>query len=236
MFNISICDDDPYMRDQLKNLIHGYFIQKQLDCNIRLFSSGDELDRFGGRTDIAFLDVEMSGLNGIQTGYRLMNNNVDTVIFIITSHLEYLDQAIDLKVFRYFEKPVNRARLYCALDAVTQQAGELTFLSEHLPVTLREREVVCIYSFDRKTFVVTDTGVIYPTIVTMKEWLKRTEQIAYYSHPHYSYIVNLRYVSGFDDRSIILRLNNGKTMRIDASVRRFNQFREDMAYAMRWRL
>ena len=75
MFNISICDDDPYMRDQLKNLIHGYFIQKQLDCNIRLFSSGDELDRFGGRTDIAFLDVEMSGLNGIQTGYRLMNNN-----------------------------------------------------------------------------------------------------------------------------------------------------------------
>ncbi len=235
MYSISICDDDPLMRETLEKLVQRYFVSKGLDYSLKMFSCGEELARYTGKFDIAFLDVEMRNLNGIQTGYSLLKRNPDVVIFIVTSYREYLDEAMDLRVFRFLEKPVDRQRLYSALDIVTEQSEEITFISNHLPVTIRERDVVCIYSCDRKTFVLSDTGVCYPTILSMKEWLRKTENIPRYSHPHYSYIINLRYVSRIEGRTIVLRCKNGTTMRIEASQRKMNSFRNDFVSEMRCR-
>ncbi len=235
MYSISICDDDPRMRDLLERLVNRYFVQKKLDYTVQVFSCGEELSRFRGKTDIAFLDVEMKNLNGIQTGYSLLTRNPDVVIFIVTSHREYLDDAMDLKVFRFLEKPVDRHRLYSALDIVTEQSSQITFISNHLPVTLRERDVVCIYSCDRRTYVLSDTGESYPTILSMKEWLRKTESIPCYSHPHYSYIINLKYVSRIEGRTIVLKCKNGISMSIEASQRKINSFRSDFVSSMRCR-
>lgn len=235
MYSISICDDDPRMRQGLETLIRGYFVQKNLDYTLQMFSCGEEFVRFRGRTDIAFLDVEMKNLNGIQTGYSLLNRNSDVVIFIITSHREYLDEAMDLRVFRFLEKPVDKQRLYSALDIVTEQSSEISFISNHLPVTLREKDVVCIYSCDRKTYVLSDTGVSYPTILSMKEWIRKTENTPCYSRPHYSYIINLKYVSRIDGRTIVLKCKNGTVMRVEASQRKINSFKSDFVSTMRCR-
>lgn len=235
MYNISICDDDSYIREELERLIRTYFDQKRLEYTLHTFSCGEELNRYKGATDIAFLDVEMRNLNGIQTGYSLMNRNPDAVIFIITSHREYLDEAMDLRVFRFLEKPVETERLYSALDIVTEQSAEFSFLSNHLPVNLREKDVVCIYSCDRKTYVLTDTGENYPTILSMKDWLSKTENIPCYSHPHYSYIINLKYVSRIEGRTIVLRCKNGTCMKIEASQRGMNGFKKEFVSKMRCR-
>lgn len=235
MFSISICDDDPCMRDLLEKLVSRYFVQKNLEFKVKKFSCGEELSRYKGRTDIAFLDVEMKNLNGIQTGYSLLSYNPDVIIFIITGHREYLDDAMDLKVFRFLEKPVDKCRLYSALDIVTEQSSQLTFVSNHMPVTLREKDVVCIYSCDRRTYVLSDTGESYPTILSMKEWLKKTENIPCYSHPHYSYIINLKYVSRIDGRTIMLKCKNGISMEIEASQRKINSFKSDFVSSMRCR-
>ncbi len=233
MYSISICDDEQFMRDKMEKLILAYFTEKNMECTLRAFSSGEELSRYSGITDIAFLDVEMKNLSGIQTGYSLIKRNPDVVIFIITSHSEYLDEAMDLGAFRFLEKPVDKERLFSALDIITEQSSKITFVSEHLPVTLREREIACIYSFERKTYVLTDMGVRYPTIQSMKEWLRRTENIPCYSHPHYSYIVNMKYVIRVDGKDILIKLKNGTVVRIEASQRRINKFRNEFATVMR---
>lgn len=235
MFNISICDNDHYIREKLQKLVTDYFKVRRIEHRVSVFSSGEELCRFTGSTDIAFLDVEMGNLNGIQTGYALLSKNPGVIIFVVTSHREYLDEAMDLRVFRFLEKPVDPYRLYSALDIVTEQSKEITFVSNHLPVTIRERDIVCIYSCDRKTYVLSDTGVSYPTIMSIKEWLEKTHDIPCYSHPHYSYIINLRYVSRIEGRNIVLKCKNGLSMTVEASQRKISSFRNDFISNMRCR-
>ncbi len=233
MYSISICDDELYMREKLAELVTAYFTKNHIEFELHLFTCGEELSRYSGKTDIAFLDVEMKNLNGIQTGYSLINKNPDLTIFVVTSHREYLDEAMDLRVFRFLEKPVDKERLYSALHIITEQSSPISFISEHYPVTLRERDVVCIYSFERKTFVLTDTGEKYPTILSMKEWLKKTKEIPCFSNPHYSYIVNMKYVTRIDGKNIVIKLKNGTVMSIEASQRRINEFRNNFVTAMR---
>lgn len=235
MYCISICDDDRYIREKLRSVVANYFNERKIEYKISLFSSGEELCRFTGCTDIAFLDVEMGNLNGIQTGYGLIRKNPGVIIFVVTSYREYLDEAMDLKVFRFLEKPVDKDRLYSALDIVTEQSKEITFMSNHLPVTIRERDIVCIYSCDRRTYVLTDTGVSYPTIMSMKEWTEKTKDIPCFSQPHYSYIINLKYVSRIEGRSIVLKCKNGISMTAYASQRKINSFRNDFISDMRCR-
>lgn len=235
MYCISICDDDSYMRKEIERLVKEYFADKKMEYIIRVFTCGEELSRYKGRTDIAFLDVEMKHLNGIQTGYSLLNLNPDVILFFVTSHREYLDEAMDLRAFRFLEKPVDKKRLYSALDIVTEQSSEIKFLSNHSPVILRERDIVCIYSYDRKTYVLSDTGVSYPTILSMKEWQRKTEKIPCFSCPHYSYIINLKYVVRIDGRTIVLRCKNGNVMQVEASQRKINSFKNDFIAGMRGR-
>ena len=50
----------------------------------------------------------MDGINGIEAGKCLRNNNKNIVLFIITSYMGYLDDAMDEGVFRYINKPLER--------------------------------------------------------------------------------------------------------------------------------
>lgn len=236
MYNISVCDDESNMRDRIEALVREYFDRRKLQYTLSSYSCGEELLRSKRKTDIAFLDVEMKKLNGIQTGYSLINSNPDLIVFIVTGHGEYLDEAMDLKVFRFLEKPVDKQRLFSALDIITEQSSELTFMSDHVPVTLRERDIACIYIYDRKTYVLTDTGVRYPTILSMKEWVKRTQNLWGYSQPHYSYIINMRYVTRIENKDILIRLKNGTLMKIEASQRKISKFKNEFTAAMRDKL
>ena len=54
----------------------------------------------------------MPGLNGIYVGKELKEKNKNTIIFIITSYVEYLDDAMRFHVFRYLSKPLDKQRLF----------------------------------------------------------------------------------------------------------------------------
>ncbi|MGN0453189.1 MAG: LytR/AlgR family response regulator transcription factor [Ruminococcus sp.] len=228
MLSISICDDCREHRNHLESLLRKYFAQKRIAVAIRQFASGEELVRFTGRTDIAFLDIEMYGINGIEAGYALTKRNNDVIIFIITSYNSYLDDAMDLKVFRYLSKPVDAERLFSALDILAERSKEISFYSNHVSVTLKVRDIAVIFSDSRKTVVITSSGEKYPTTNSIKEWLELLDGNDIFSHPHYSYIINLRYVAGITGKIITVRLNNGITMEIEASQRKLADFKNDI--------
>lgn len=58
------------------------------------YSTGDALVRDEPRADIAFLDVEMPGVSGIQAGAKLKEKNPRVKIFIVTAYPDYLDEAM----------------------------------------------------------------------------------------------------------------------------------------------
>ena len=102
MTKIIICDDDRDFAEWFEKIIIRYFESSKKEFIIKKYYSAEEvLLSDMNMTDIAFLDVEMKAMNGIQLGYEIQRKCPNITIFIITSYSQYLDDAMDLKVFRY---------------------------------------------------------------------------------------------------------------------------------------
>ena len=66
---IAICDDEKIICEQI-----GKLVKKQIpDCDIELFASGETLLKETKIFDIIFLDIQMDGINRIQTARMLRN-------------------------------------------------------------------------------------------------------------------------------------------------------------------
>ena len=97
---IAICDDDPMIIKELQKDLEQYFRKHHLSCPpISQFTSGEALLNNKEEKDIVFLDVEMPGLNGIYVGNTLRERYPNILIFIVTSFMEYLDDAMRFHVF-----------------------------------------------------------------------------------------------------------------------------------------
>lgn len=114
----AICDDDELFCVQLEKYIKEFFSKKKIRTpEIQIFHCGEDLLASEDTFDIAFLDVEMSGISGIHTGRELKKRNRRILFMIITSYTEYLDEALQFHAFRYLSKPLDKARLFRNLDS-----------------------------------------------------------------------------------------------------------------------
>lgn len=74
---ILICDDDLLIIEKLQKYLKSYFSHLHLRCpEIACFSDGESLLADPGDKDILFLDIEMSGLDGIYVGTELKRETV----------------------------------------------------------------------------------------------------------------------------------------------------------------
>lgn len=80
MIRIAIVDDEKVIREQIKNLIE----KKQTESIIDSYSSGEELLVVKHCYDIVFLDIQMDGMNGIETARALRQKTEDVILIFIT--------------------------------------------------------------------------------------------------------------------------------------------------------
>ena len=111
--NIAVCDDDIFVTEQLSEWIKEYFVSNHLEePNIYEFDNGENLIKSEVKYDFVFLDIVIPGMNGINIGRRLLEQNEECLIYIITAYDSYLDAAMSLRVFRYISKPLDKSRIY----------------------------------------------------------------------------------------------------------------------------
>lgn len=222
--NILICDDDTAITAQLQEYVELYFKKHHIDVRIVITNSGEEAVNKKLLFDIAFLDVQMKGMNGIKTGYNLKEKNKNILIFFITFYENYLDEAFDLKAFRFLKKPLDIKRLYNGLDSALTRTHKIFIRTSGSYIKVDINSIVCVYIENRKTNIITTARQIGST-ENLAYWKKQLGNVLF-SQPHYSYIVNLNYVAMFEKNFLILQY--GKTqLNIPCSERKYKQFRKD---------
>ena len=88
--------------------MRSYYIEHKLKRpDIYIFHSGEDILASDIKPDIVYLDIQMSGIDGIAVGNSLVKSYPAAIIIIITSFPEYLDEAMRFHVFRYISKPVE---------------------------------------------------------------------------------------------------------------------------------
>lgn len=121
---ILICDDEQKFVDDLKFHIERYMQTHLINAEITTTVSPEEILEGDAVYDLAFLDIQMPGVDGITLGKELKSRNSKLILFYVTAYSDYLDEAMDLQIFRYFYKPFDEKRLYASLDRAMEYLDE----------------------------------------------------------------------------------------------------------------
>lgn len=230
LMRIVLLDDDKRILAELRHDIEDFFrINKlpvpQIDC----LHNGQALLADQTHFDILFLDIEMPEVSGIDIGYLISEKYPDTLIFVLTSYIEYLDDAMRFHVYRYLTKPIDRQRLFRNLndamnDLEERKANcENTVLlnrggvSHHIPVG----EIIYIEATGHSITLHTSKGD-FNSPDSLNEWESRLDP-RYFYRSNRSYIVNLSYVSDFTADKIYLC---NSTIQALLTIRKFPDFKK----------
>ena len=188
---ILICDDDNLILKQVQKYIIDFYEKNHLKLpEIVCFSDGESLLSDKGKQDILFLDVEMSGMNGIYVGNELKRRNKDIIIFIITSYIEYLDEAMRFHVFRYLSKPLDKQRFFRnlkdALKLYTASSIKIPIETKHALYTVPASELIMIEALGRKVMIHT-TAKDLESVHTIQYWKESLPENCFFQS-HRSYI------------------------------------------------
>lgn len=206
MMKIAICDDELNCINDVRT--HISFFSKDVGVELEqyTFNSAEELMLSKLKFDIAVLDVEMEGTDGIKLGEYLRTVNSHIILIYVTAHRKYLDDALNLNAVRFFEKPIDPQRFYRGLkDAIDRidNSNISFYLKDGKTIEkISAKDIIYIEIENRKTKVVTVDKIYHASehISFWKDKLSGTIFVA----PHKSYIVNLNFVTTYQRESIVL--------------------------------
>ena len=189
------------------------------------FSDGETLLSDEGEKDILFLDIEMPGMNGIYVGNELKMRNENIIIFIVTSHSEYLDEAMRFHVFRYLSKPLDKQRFFRnmkdAVDLYNSMTVKIPIETKQGVHTLPASSIVAIEAQGRKITVHTVKGD-FESVHTIKYWENLLPKNHFFQ-THRSFIINFEYVTDFDHTLVHM---NDNQFHAYLTKRKYSAFKE----------
>ena len=122
--NIAICDDEPIVLKQLDKIIRNILFTQNDTSEIISFTSGESLIKNIEEFDLVFLDIDMPGWDGIETGKQIRKINTSCKIVMATSMIERFKEAFYIDAFRFITKPFNPREIEEAIYACSvQQVG-----------------------------------------------------------------------------------------------------------------
>lgn len=204
---IAICDDDWHMQQTLRLLIDE--IYQDLDMLVDGFTSGEALlaavQKQSQPYQLILLDIEMRGIDGLETARRVRALLPDCYIIFITSHDEFALTGYEVQAFRYLVKPVQPEKLIEAISAVRAElADQLTLHVEDGPVEalVRARDIFYVEAQDKRVRLVTARET-FSDRRGIDEVAALLAQEDFY-RVHRSYLINLRYVAFMDGTTVQL--------------------------------
>ena len=114
---IGICDDEKCIRDLIESKIKKHY----LNADIVFFSSGEELLSSDISIGVLFLDIQMSGRNGMEIARELRRKGEKTIIIFVTAIEEYVYQAFDVGAFHYLVKPIDDVKFASVLHRAIEE-------------------------------------------------------------------------------------------------------------------
>lgn len=195
---ILVCDDEERYINELKVHIEEYLRLHKIKAELYTTRDPKKITNSELAFDLVFLDIQMPEIDGIALAKELKKRNNKVILFFVTNFDEYQDEAMDLRIFRFFEKPLNVKRLYSSLDRAMEYIDESyvdLFLynnGEHQKILVDN--IVYIKRENRKVILTTNYQEEYITKESLEHWTEKLPNTFFYL-VHKGFLVNLHYVT-----------------------------------------
>ena len=205
LINIAVVDDEKHIRNQVK----AWLGKIEGDYRVETYAAGEELLQTGRYYDIIFLDIQMDGLNGIETARELREQQKESLLIFITGVKEYVFEAFDVAAFHYLLKPISEDKFREVFSrAITEikkrengKQKRLFIKTRNRNYSLNQNDIVYIESRAKKVEIHTTVSLI-EAYAAMSEMEKELGEVFYRCHR--GYLVNLAFIVRYSADRITL--------------------------------
>jgi len=234
---IGLCDDNKECLEKLYQALKTIIVAMP-NTSVDFFSSGNELvNQYENcnHYDLLFLDIEMPGLSGIETGHMIRERDSQVNIVFLTSHKQYMSQSLKVEVFDYLLKPLDLDELKLVLERAIKKYKEQHYIIEiriyDTSYTLEVNEIIYIES-DRNHITFHTVKEKYRCIGKLKEYQQKLASYGFLKC-HNSILINMQYVKNIENDSIITKTG----IVVDMSKRKKREcLRKFSEYILRYKI
>lgn len=198
MIKVGICDDEKIVLKLLKSLVEQCLEELEEDSTILTFDSGEKLLEEAKDLDILFLDIEMPGMDGIETGKSIPRRNPNCKIIIATSRQERFKEAFKINAFRFVTKPFEKEEIKEALkDVFKTRAGmeKIEVYRDRVSYTFFQKDILYMEAVDSSVeFVLSDC--VFRKETSLKE-LEATLDDRIFYRVNKQCIVNMQHIDTY---------------------------------------
>ncbi|WP_334072528.1 MULTISPECIES: LytTR family DNA-binding domain-containing protein [Paenibacillus] len=154
MYRVAVCDDEARQRERVQQMLLTLSVKSGVEFETVLFESGEQLIAHYENGEDSFhilvLDIEMNGLNGIQTARKLREmKRISEQIVFLTSYAEYMLESFDVVTFQYLLKPVEpdlfeEKMLKLCRYFEEREPDILIIKSAYEEIVLRQEDIIAI--------------------------------------------------------------------------------------------
>ena len=227
---IAICDDESAPRASIRKSAENCGLPTNT-IEIAEFSNGHALLKSHRENpfDVIFLDIQMDGLSGVETGHIIRNADKNAIIIFITGYEQYVYQSFKIEAFDYILKPINHEKIKEALLRAAQKYRDTHHLIlcnwQNTAHTIDVGEIVYVEGYDRHVKFFTGTKE-YECVGKLNDY--ETTLAPYgFSRCHQGFLINMSYIKSIEKDTITTKYNHTVPMSIRKKrdcLRAFNLF------------
>ena len=108
MYRIAVVDDQPEERGRLEEYLRRFASERKLTITVDPFEGGESfLAAFDHNYDIVLLDIEMQGIDGMETARRLRERDEKVCLLFVTYLANFAVQGYSVHALDFLVKPVS---------------------------------------------------------------------------------------------------------------------------------
>ena len=119
MYRILLADDEGIVLESMKLIINNYFKDKFEIATAKTGRAVIEMaENF--HPDVAFMDIQMPGINGIDAIREIKKTNNHTIFIVLSAYdrFDYARESVNMGVFEYMNKPFKKEDIVEVLNRV----------------------------------------------------------------------------------------------------------------------
>lgn len=206
-----VCDDSPSFAEKIGKRLENCAETMKILAQIDKLSDPAQMQTMEmSPYDMAFLDVDLGPISGIELAKRLRNVRKDAVILFVTNFIQYAPEGYEVQAFRYLVKSQLEQKLPRAFELAVEH-----FRQEHQEITIKvDAEkiavpVACIQYIVAQDHLLTvklweqprESYTFYGTMIAMENTL----QLFGFLRVTKSYLVNMAAIKRLQYDGVTLR-------------------------------